>query len=186
MNRNIFYLAILLLFSISCSQNGTPKPKAFIKLDLPDKRYDVFNSQCPFYFDIPKYSTIKNMKEDCLFDIVFDQLNAKIHVTYFPISDNLYDHTEQSRDFAYKHNVVADRITEKLYINDSLEVYGVFYDYAGVTATASQFYLTDSANHFFRGALYFDTQVSDSLLPVNNFLKEDIINLIESFRWKDN
>ena len=62
----------------------------------------------------------------------------------------------------------------------------MFYDYAGVTATASQFYLTDSSSHFFRGALYFNTQVSDSLLPVNNFLKEDIINLIESFRWKDN
>ena len=59
------------------------------------------------------------------------------------------------------------------------------YDYQGTTATALQFYLTDSANHFFRGALYFDTEVNDSILPVSNFLQEDIKFLIESFQWKD-
>ena len=51
---------------------------------------------------------------------------------------------------------MADGIIEKVFINDSLNVYGILYDYEGVTATALQFYLTDSLNHFFRGALYFD------------------------------
>ena len=59
------------------------------------------------------------------------------------------------------------------------------YDYQGTTATALQFYLTDSANHIFRGALYFDTEVNDSILSVSNFLQEDIKFLIESFQWKD-
>ena len=65
------------------------------------------------------------------------------------------------------------------------KVFGLVYDYQGTTATALQFYLTDSANHFFRGALYFDTEVNDSILPVSNFLQEDIKFLIESFQWKD-
>ena len=174
-----------MLSIISCSNNGMPKPKAFLKLDLPEKKYYIFDSNCPFYFNVPIYSDILFKKENCMFDLVFNNLNAKIHITYFPISDNLYEHTEQSRDLAYKHDIVADRITEQLYINDSINVYGVFYDYNGLTATASQFYLTDSVNHFFRGALYFNTQISDSLLPVNNFLNEDIRIIIESFRWKD-
>ena len=62
----------------------------------------------------------------------------------------------------------------------------MLYDYTGVTATAAQFFLTDSINHFFRGALYFNTEVTDSLLPINNFLKRDIKHLIETFQWKDN
>ena len=81
---------------------------------------------------------------------------------------------------------MADGISEQIYLNDSLKVYGVLYDYAGVTATAAQFFLTDSINHFFRGALYFNTEVSDSILPINNFLKRDIKHLIETFRWKYN
>ena len=186
MNRNIFYFIIVISCIVCCAERYTPKPKALIKLELPEKKYTFFNSDCPFYFETPIYSNIEMKNKDCFFDIVFSQLNAKVHITYLPIIDNLYEHTEQSRSLAYKHNIVADRITEQLYINDSLGVYGVFYDYDGITATSSQFYLTDSVNHFFRGALYFSTQISDSLLPINNFLKEDIKHLIESFCWKDN
>jgi gliding motility-associated lipoprotein GldD len=100
-----------------------------------------------------------------------------------PLNDNLQEHTEESRKLAYKHDVMADAIAERIYINDSLNVYGILYDYDGMTATAAQFYLTDSTSHFFRGALYFNTEISDSLLPVNNFLKEDVKHIIESFRW---
>jgi gliding motility-associated lipoprotein GldD len=94
-------------------------------------------------------------------------------------------HVEQSQKFASKHNVIADAITEQFYVNDSLKVYGVLYDYVGMSATATQFYLTDSMNHFFRGALYFNTEINDSILPINNFLKYDIKHLIETFHWKD-
>ena len=97
----------------------------------------------------------------------------------------MLEHTEQSRSLAYQHDVIADAISEQVYINAEYRVYGILYDYEGITATAAQFYLTDSTRHFFRGALYFNTEVSDSLLPLNNFLKNDIRQIIESFRWKD-
>ena len=81
--------------------------------------------------------------------------------------------------------MMADAISESVYISNKYKVYGLLYDYDGVTATAIQFYLTDSINHFFRGALYFNTEVTDAILPLNNFLKEDIRHLIETFRWED-
>ena len=59
-----------------------------------------------------------------------------------------------------------------------------FIKYFSSSATATQFYLTDSVNHFFRGALYFNTEVTDSILPINNFLKEDVKHIIKTFRWK--
>ena len=43
---------------------------------------------------------------------------------------------------------MADAISETVYINEEFKVYGLLYDYDGVTATAAQFYLTDSSNHF--------------------------------------
>ena len=124
------------------------------------------------------------MLYQCLFDIDFPKQNGRLHITYYPLKSNLYEHTEQSRKLAYKHNVIADGISEQIYINDSLKVYGILYDYIGVTATSTQFFLTDSVNHFFRGALYFNTEINDSILPLNNFLKSDIKHLIETFKWE--
>ena len=85
---------------------------------------------------------------------------------------------------AAKHNIKADLISEQVYLNTEKNVYGMLYDYDGLTATAIQFYLTDSLNHFFRGALYFNTEINDSITPINFFLKQDIKMLIESLSWK--
>ena len=62
---------------------------------------------------------------------------------------------------------------------------GIFYTLKGNTATANQFFLTDSVRHFLRGALYFDaTPNEDSLGIVNDFLKKDLLHLINTLRWK--
>ena len=182
-HRMLFLIFIMIT---SCTGEYTPKPRAFFKLEFPKKEYHVIESKCPFSFELANYSVLIPTKKNCLFDIDFPTLNGKLFITYLPLKNNLHEHTEQSRKLAYKHNIVADGITEQLYVNDSLNVYGVLYDYEGMTATATQFFLTDSINHFFRGALYFNTEVADSLLPINNFLKRDIKHLIETFRWKDN
>ena len=169
---------------MSCNTDYTPKPKAFIKLDFPEKVYEKLNVDCPFIFEFPVYSKLLKKENSCSVDLTFPMQNGVLYISYFPLDDNLMSHTQQSRKLAYKHNVIAEGIREQLYINDSLNVYGVLFDYEGITATVAQFYLTDSVNHFFRGALYFNTEVNDSIAPLSNFLKKDIKYLIESFRWK--
>ena len=75
-------------------------------------------------------------------------------------------------------------------INDSLMatpngVHGIFFSVEGDVATANQFFLTDSTQHFLRGALYFDaTPNEDSLQPVNRFLVDDMKHLINTLKWK--
>jgi hypothetical protein len=40
--------------------------------------------------------------------------------------------------------------------------------------------------HFVRGALYFEVAPNaDSLLPINNFLKADVVHLMNTLRWKN-
>lgn len=177
----LFPLVVLL---VACSDSYTPKPRAFFKLDLPDKEYRKIDVICDFSFEKPIYSMLKKINQDCFYNLEFPDQNGVLHISYLPLKDNLLEHIEESRSLAYKHDIMADAISESAYINNEYKVYGLLYDYAGVTATATQFYLTDSTDHFFRGALYFNTEVTDSLLPINNFLKEDVKHIIESFRWK--
>jgi len=178
----LFFIAVLLM---ACSNDYTPKPKAFIKLDFPDKVYEKLNADCPFSFEVPVYSKLNKKENSCLMDLTFPQQKGVLYISYFALENNLKEHIQQSQKLAYKHNVIADAIREQQYVNDSLKVYGMLYDYEGISATATQFYLTDSINHFFRGALYFNTEVNDSILPINLFLKYDIKHLIETFHWKD-
>ena len=173
------------LLFFSCSDNYTPKPRGLLKVDLPHKDYAGIDVDCAFTFEKPAYSILKKITQDCFYNLEFPHQNGVLHITYLPLVDNLVEHIEQSRALAYQHSMRADAISESVYINGEYKVYGLLYDYEGVTATAAQFYLTDSANHFFRGALYFNTEVTDSLLPINNFLKEDIKHIIETFKWRD-
>jgi gliding motility-associated lipoprotein GldD len=184
MKINILVLCIV--FFAGCSADYTPKPLAFFKIDLPNKEYQKVDVDCPFVFETPLYSSLEKNQRACFYNLDFPNQNGVLHITYLPLKNDLREHTEFSRKLAYKHNVMADAITEQVYINEEEKVYGVLYNYDGITATAAQFYLTDSVHHFFRGALYFSTEVSDSLLPVNNFLKQDVKHLIETFHWKDN
>ena len=109
---------------------------------------------------------------------------AKLHISYFSLENDLKTHTENSRRLAFKHTNKANSISEIIYQNDERNVYGVKFDFDGSTATSTQFFLTDSSNHFFRGALYFNTQKSDSLGIIEEYLKVDVKRIIETFCWK--
>ncbi|MCD4731953.1 MAG: hypothetical protein K8R74_15210, partial [Bacteroidales bacterium] len=80
----------------------------------------------------------------------------------------------------------ASSIENQQYQNDISKVYGLTYTIFGVAAASPyQFYLTDSTDHFVRGALYFNAVPNnDSLAPVIAFLKDDINHMIETFKWK--
>ncbi len=180
--KKIISICILVLFC-SCKENYTPKPKGFFKLHFPEKSFQQYNQDCPFTFQFPIYSKVEPLEKYCFFNLQFPEFEATLHMSYFPLNKNLYAHTEESRNLAYKHTVKANAISEQPFISNKHKVFGLVYDYEGTTATALQFYLTDSTNHFFRGALYFNTEVNDSIAPVSIFLQDDIKHLIESFRW---
>jgi gliding motility-associated lipoprotein GldD len=91
---------------------------------------------------------------------------------------------EDSRTLAYKHSLKADAIQEQVFMNPRDNVYGLIYRIEGNAASPMQFFLTDSTNHFLRGALYIrEVPNIDSLKPVIDFLEPDIIRLIETTTW---
>ena len=88
------------------------------------------------------------------------------------------------RTLVYKHSVKADAINETVYSKPG-ESYGVLYDIKGNAASPTQFFITDSTKNFIRGALYFNMPPQpDSLEPVINFIRQDIVEIMESVQWK--
>lgn len=183
MNRAYWF--IVLLFCWSCNDTYTPKPWGYSRIDLPQKTTALFESECPFQFQQAEYSDIQfGYENNCWFNLEYKDFNGKVHMSYKSLNNDLNQYTEDSRVLAYKHAQIAEAISEQLFIKDSLKVYGMVYTFQGNTATPMQFYLTDSLNHFVRGALYFNSPQNDSITPISNFIKDDIYRLIESWEWK--
>ena len=182
MNKGLTLLLSCLL--LACGTDYTPKPSGFFRIDLPEKEYQKSTIDCPFSFEYPNYSIIEERKENCWFDLHYPSFSAKLHMSYISVGNQLNTHLENARELAYKHSKVAEAIREQAYQNVDKKVYGMVYNYEGNTATAMQFYLTDSSQHFVRGALYFNTQVTDSIAPVSAFLQDDLYRLIDSWEWE--
>lgn len=181
----IFFIVLL----CCCSEN-TPRPIGYNRIELPTYSYQNFSNQY-FSFNRSTFSIVDTVhSEDQTskwFNIVYPDYNAKIYCSYTRINNQrLKQYLEDSYRFAYSHAVKADDINQDLYLNPERKTYGILYSIGGDVATPVQFFLTDSVSNFFRGSLYFDTQVNgDSISPVIEFIKTDIINLIETFEWKN-
>lgn len=182
----VLFIVFILVFSSCKDKNPVPKPKAYFRIDFPEKSYKQYDEDCPFKFEIPVYAfLIKNKEENCWMDIFFPENKATIYMTYKVLKNNLREYLDDQHEFVYKHVVKADAIEETGFVNQDDKVYGTLYHIKGNTASSLQFYLTDSTNHFLRGSLYFDVSPNkDSLAPVIQFIREDIEHFMESFSWK--
>jgi gliding motility-associated lipoprotein GldD len=87
---------------------------------------------------------------------------------------------------SYKqHTYKASAIEPEPFITPN-NLSGIYFTLKGNTATANQFFITDSTKHFLRGALYFDAVPNeDSLQPVNSFLQKDVRHLINTLQWRN-
>ena len=185
-----FILIPVIIILVSCQNDYYPKPKGYFRIDLPEKSYIRFDSIFPYSFEYPSYAVLipdNHIKaEEYWVNIIYPQFKGTLHLSYKAINGNLNKYLEDTRTMVMKHIPKASSIENQQYQNEASGVYGLTYTISGVAAASPfQFYLTDSTTHFVRGALYFNTVPNnDSLAPVIDFLKEDIIHMIETFEWK--
>ncbi|NEU08859.1 gliding motility lipoprotein GldD [Flavihumibacter sp. R14] len=193
MRRALFYaLSIFGFLVTACGNDYSPKPRGYFKIDLPDKKYQSYNGECPFEFDYPVYaSVVTDSARDakpCWKDVVYTGFNGRIHLSYQPIRSKAQfnELIEDAHTFVFKHTVKATAIDESIISIPEKKVYGIYYTIDGNAASPVQFFLTDSSKNYIRGALYFNEQPRlDSIQPVLDFVKKDIDVMIRSFRWAD-
>ena len=191
----IFIITLIILFFVACVDDEdetvySPKPRGYPRIYFPEKSYRLYDSLCPYSFEIPSYSRITQDRhkgaEPCWLNLEFPKFNATVHLSYKAVNNNLAQYLDDSHDFANRHQVKATGLDEIVILKDSAQVYGLLFDIAGNTASSLQFYLTDSSKHFLRGALYFNSVPNiDSLKIVVDYLKKDVLHLINTTRWKN-
>ncbi len=173
---------------MGCTNTYFPKPYGYFRVDLPEQNYVKIDTILPYAFDISvlAYIDLKNQPhEKNWIDIFYPELNATIHCSYQPLDADLVELSEDAHRSVFKHTLKADDINTSFYKNPANQVYGIYYDLKGNVASVAQFVLTDSTNHFFRGAVYFNhVPNKDSIAPMADFIKRDVIRLMESFSWK--
>lgn len=192
--KHYSYLVFLVILFVSCGDNYVPKPKAFLRLDYPKAQYKTINENLPFTFEKNHLATNIRFKklnattESYGINIEYSTLKGTIFLTYKAINGDEKLLTEYLRDaqkFTLEHTIKADEIPVFPYENKERKVYGVFSEVKGNVASPAQFYVTDSVNHFLIGSLYFYAKPNyDSILPAANYLQNDMVQIMESLRWK--
>lgn len=189
-------LSVVVLFSCGGGANESyvPKPQAYPRMALPSKVYQPYSvSDLPMQFEMPAYArmladtNLEGKHTPGWYNLHFPQFDMTLHLTYYKFNDwaffdsLLYD----SRKLVNKHLQKADDILERPTASLNPEAKGLIFSIQGNTATNFNFYLTDSIQHFVRGALYFNQRTEpDSVAPVFQFVEQDVYHMIKTMRWK--
>jgi len=185
-------IALMILTLISCENEFSPKPKGYNRLELPQAVYTQLPDTLPYNFSYSAFADITRdsswISERFWIDLTYPELGATIQITYKSVEGNkkyLKEYLHDSYNLTSKHNVKAYAIDEAV-INLSNGGRATVMSLSGEVPSPFQFHVTDSLNHFMRGALYFKTSTkNDSLAPVINYVKNDIIHMLNSLEWND-
>ena len=194
--KNYLLIIVNCLLFFTCRQKNdssdfVPKPKGYNRIDLPVVQYQQMTENHPFSF---QYSTQAVLKPDSVrwaephwMYVYYPKLNAMIQLTYKPLGgdkNKLSKLIEDAHKLAAKHGQKAYSIQD-LVLKTPSGKSAMLMELEGEVPTYLQFYTTDSTKHYLRGALYFNTALkSDSLAPVIDYLKKDVIKLLNTLEWK--
>jgi gliding motility-associated lipoprotein GldD len=192
MRKPIYLLFILGLVAImACEEVYTPKPKGYNRIDLPEHNYQVLPDTFPYAFQFSTLAKLVSAQSDYSerywVTLDYTDFEAIVQLTYKDLQDPNIETDillNEAFELTKQHQVKAYSIEESLVGMPNGQVASVA-ELEGEVPTQFQFYTSDSTHHFFRGALYFNTAMkNDSLSPVIEFIKTDIMHMLNTFEWK--
>ncbi len=185
--------ALALLLCVSCTKGNAPKPYGYYRISVPDTAYIPFSlsreegrgEAYPYTFALSKNAVVQPRNDEPYWiNVYYPALDATIHCSYKKVDHNLRELTDDALDFVYRNASFANAIPECEYSHPEVNVYGVLFDLEGNTASSCQFFITDSVHHFFRASVYCNCPPNaDSLAPVYQYLRTDVIKMVETFEW---
>jgi gliding motility-associated lipoprotein GldD len=175
----------------SCGPEYTPKQKGYNRIEMPEHSYYTLADTFPYSFQVSELVTVEPHKSPYAtkdwIDLKYYEYNAEIQITYIPIENAqmFASLLEDAYTLTSKHQIKASAIDRYQVITDKGESATLF-ELEGDVPSQFQFFVTDSTQHFLRGALYFRTATkNDSLAPVIEYIKEDALKLVNTLEWKD-
>ena len=190
MNKIKFLSAILVIFSllfVGCKDEVYPKPKGLLSLKYDLPKYENVDSDCGFVFSKNKNALLRKTfkNKTCGYVLLYPDLGASIYISHREVKGDLVKLLKDAQNLTQEHVVKAEEIIPKSYHDSVNNVSGMFYEIIGDAASQSQFYVTDSTSNFLLGSLYFNVKPNyDSIYPAAKYLQNDMVNLMETTRWK--
>lgn len=157
---------------------------------MPIAAYQQLPDSLPYSFEYSKHSQLLRdsswISERYWINLYYPEMKAAIQITYKPVTDSIIrEYLSDSYRLTSQHNVKAYAIEESI-IELPNGLFASFTELQGEVPTQAQFHVSDSVDHFLRGALYFRTATkNDSLAPVISYLKQDIIHLLTTLEWRE-
>jgi gliding motility-associated lipoprotein GldD len=185
-------LILLLGLITACSEDYVPKPKGYNRIELPPQEYVSLPDTFPYDFEFSKHAKILKdtswIAEPYWINIFYPKMDANVQLTYKSVNQDvnrLEEYLADSYKLTSKHQVKAYSIDEAILTTPHGHT-AVVTELTGEVPSQFQFFVTDSLNHFLRGALYFRTATkNDSLAPVIEYIKGDIVHMLNTFDWRD-
>ncbi|MEM9895460.1 MAG: gliding motility lipoprotein GldD [Bacteroidota bacterium] len=185
-----FAVFVFALVFCGCGAEYLPKPKGYNRIDLPPHSYQTLPDSFPYTFQYSQHSRILRdsswIAEKYWISVLYPEMGARIQITYKPVvTDSIIrEYLSDSYRLTSQHNIKAYSIEESILELPS-GLYASFTELEGEVPTQAQFHVSDSVNHFLRGALYFNTATkNDSLAPVISYIKKDILQLLQTLDWR--
>lgn len=180
---------VLSLFSCGGDEVLVPKPPTYLRMNFPKHTYVKYADNCPYTFEVSKQFKVEKVKEKeietCHKDIQLGNLNGVVHFSYIDMVEPLSVYVNYSNDKVDEHKIKASSIDDQKIIRPKDRVFGTFFSLKGDVATPFQFYLTDSTSRFVSGVVYFNSVPNyDSLKPSLDYLKVDLMKMVNTFQWK--
>lgn len=186
--RFLFFASTLCL--MACQPDYLPKPLGYNRLVLPEHEYQSLPDTLPYSFEYSRHATLladtSRIRENFWVEIYYPGIKSNIHITYKVIQSQklLKEFMDDSYTLTSKHQIKAYAINEVITKTPSGKT-AVIAELEGEVPSQFQFTITDSTRNFMRGALYFNTQVAnDSLAPAIEYMKRDIMQIINTLEWK--
>ena len=179
-------LGVAALLAACGGGNYSPKPQAYLRIDLPEHDYFLLDTMrfadtpCwigdsiqalshdkpditfPFIFEANKcieWTEKDAPKGERWVDLMYPQWDGVVFLTYHQMRspDELGGQIDGAMRFMEQHYKVSTGIEEQGYEDNENRVYGtVYYLKGSKVASTCQFWMTDSASHFLRGSLFLN------------------------------
>ena len=193
----------LLLTACGGGDVPQPKPKAYLRIDLPEPHYVDVDSLpmpdslgggaivLPYAFEINSRALVNKVRRSprgTTLELLYPEWKGYVELLYKPLAgrgDLPAQLDTAMRMLEFHHQVASGEESLLIQVPDNNVYATVWHLFGRKVASPCQFVATDSVAHFLHGELFID-QVpnNDSLAPMLNYMQADLNHLIETLRWK--